>query len=94
MRPKKLVRRRLQPSDAVKYTREDWGFTSPEDLKQQLEADLQANQELLSSYAQQEQEIQNRIDSIQQQKEQLKTSNAPLSSSGAETTNGVQEEGN
>ena len=87
-------RRRLQPSDAVKHTREDWGFTSPEDLKQQLEADLQANQELLSSYAQQEQEIQNRIDSIQQQKEQLKTSNAPLSSSGAETASGVQEEGN
>ena len=87
-------RRRLQPSDAVKHTREDWGFTSPEDLKQQLEADLQANKELLSSYEQQEQEIQNRIDSIQQQKEQLKASNAPLSSSGAETASGVQEEGN
>ena len=87
-------RRRLQPSDAVKHTREDWGFTSPEDLKQQLEADLQANKELLSSYQQQEQEIQNRIDSIQQQKEQLKASNAPLSSSGTETASGVQEEGN
>jgi len=87
-------RRRLQPSDAVKRTREDWGFTSPEDLKQQLEADLQANKELLSSYEQQEQEIQNRINSIQQQKEQLKASNAPLSSSGAETASGVQEEGN
>ena len=87
-------RRRLQPSDAVKHTREDWGFTSPEDLKQQLEADLQANKELLSSYEQQAQEIQNRIDNIQQQKEQLKVSNAPLSSSGAETASGVQEEGN
>ena len=86
-------RRRLQPSDAVKRTREDWGFTSPEDLKQQLEADSQANKELLSSYEQQEQEIQNRINSIQQQKEQLKASNAPLSSSGAETASGVQEEG-
>lgn len=86
-------RRRLQPSNAVKHTREDWGFTTSEDLKQQLQADLQAKKELLASYKQQEEELNSQIAIVQQKKEQVKTQ-PPLSSSGSQTADGVQEEGN
>ena len=87
-------RRRLRTSNSVTSTREDWGFTTPENLKQQLQADLQAKQELLASYKQQEEELNSQITNVQQKQEQLKSSQPPLSSSGTQTADGVRQEGN